>query len=107
MVRTTYRIVYLTVLTTVLAHLLIYPIGCGVGFREERLSMALLTALHVREVVVTSKALWKTGQRQWQLWRKRRQARRTKSKVKLKKDLVDLAAQMFPGRGPRRSPWRE
>ncbi|RLC73148.1 MAG: IS1595 family transposase [Chloroflexi bacterium] len=96
MVRTTYRIVYLIVLTVVLVHLLIYPIGCGVGFREERLSMALLTALHVREVVVTSRALWKTGRRQWQLWRKRRQARRTKSKVKLKKDLVNLAAQMFP-----------
>lgn len=92
MVRTTYRVIYLTVLVTVLVHLSIYP----VGWEENRLSMAMLIGLHVREAVVTSRALWKTGRRQWQLWRKRRQARRAKSKVKVKKDLVDMAAQMFP-----------
>ena len=105
MARTARRIVYLTALTTVLAHLLIRPIGRGVGFREERLAMALLTALHVREVAATSRALWKTGRRKWQLWRKRRQARRTKSKVKRKKDLVGLAARMFPD--PEAWPWAE
>jgi len=105
MVRTTYRIAYLSVLTVLLVHLLIHPLGYEVGSEERRLSMALMTALHVREIVVTSRALWKTGQRQWQLWWKRRQARRTKSKVKRKKDLVDMAAQMFPE--PEAWPWVE
>jgi len=77
------RVIYLIVLVAVLAHLLVYP----AGWEEERLPVSLLIALHVREAVATSRALWKTGRRRLRLWRKRRRARRTKSRVKVKRDV--------------------
>ena len=52
-------VVYLVVLTVVLVHLLVYP----ARWEEECLSVGLLTALHVRELMVTARALWRTGQR--------------------------------------------
>ena len=101
MIRTAYRVIYLIVLVAVLAHLLVYP----AGWEEERLPVSLLIALHVREAVATSRALWKTGRRRLRLWQKRRRARRTKSRVKVKRDLVALAAQMLPD--PEPWPWVE
>jgi len=101
MIRTAYRVIYLIVLVAVLARLLVYP----AGWEEERLPVSLLIALHVREAVATSRALWKTGRRRLRLWQKRRRARRTKSRVKVKRDLVALAAQMLPD--PEPWPWVE
>lgn len=72
MVRTGYRLVYLAALLAVLAHLLLYP----ARWEEERWSVGLLTALHVRELVVTAQALWRTGQRGYRRWKRQRRAQR-------------------------------
>lgn len=72
MARTAYYTIYLVVLTVVLAHLLVYP----ARWEEERWSVSVLTALHVREVVVTTRALWRRGQRWRRYWERRRRAQR-------------------------------
>lgn len=74
MARTMYRVIYLVALIAILAHLLVYP----AGWEEERLPVAVLIALHVREFAATTRALWRTG-RQWhRRWKRRRQDRRAK-----------------------------
>ncbi|HIP97341.1 MAG TPA: IS1595 family transposase [Anaerolineae bacterium] len=72
MARTAYRLIYLVVLTTVLVHLLVYP----ARWEEERLSVGLLAALHVRELAATLRALWRTGQRWQRYWKRRRRVQR-------------------------------
>jgi transposase-like protein len=72
MARTVYYITYLVALTAVLTHLLVYP----ARWEEERWSVGLLTALHVREWVATTRALWRTGQRWRRYWKRRRRAQR-------------------------------
>jgi len=71
MARTAYYTIYLVILAAVLTHLLVYP----ARWEEERLSVGLLTALHVREFVAITRALWRRGQR-WHRYRKRRRRAR-------------------------------
>ena len=72
MLRTGYRLAYLVVLVAVLAHLLVYP----TRWEEERWAVGLLTALHIREAVLTTRALWRQGQRCCRWWKRRRRAQR-------------------------------
>ena len=102
MIRAAYRFFYLVTVLTMVGRLLTTP---GLRIREDRWELAVLTALSVREAVVVSQALWQQGRRRVQLWRKQRRARRASGTVKVKKDLVALAAQMFPDAEP--WPWAE
>ena len=56
-----------------MAHLPVYP----ARWEEKRWSVGLLTALHVREVAATARALWRIGQRWHRYWKRRRRAQQT------------------------------
>jgi hypothetical protein len=99
MARTVYRLVYVVVLTVILSHLLVYP----ARWEEERLSVGVLTALHVRELAATSRALWRTGQRWHRRWKRRCRAQRAKlhSSPRWKAWIAELLPESEP------LPWAE
>jgi hypothetical protein len=99
MVRTACRLIYLIVLMVVLTHLLVYP----AGWEEERLPVVVLTALHVREVTATTRALWHTGQRGHRRWKRRRQDRR--AKLYVSSSWRAWIARLLPN--PEPLPWAE
>ncbi len=99
MAHTIYRVIYLIVLMAVLTPLLIYP----AEWEEERLPVAVLIALHVREFAATTHALWHTGRRWHRRWKRRRQDQR--AKVHLSPSWRAWIAQLLPDAEP--LPWAE
>jgi transposase-like protein len=100
------RVTYLAVLVAVLAATLAHP----VPREEDRLALAVLIGLDVREIAATSGALWRAGRRSLQGWRQRRASekedskKRSRPKVKAE-PASNLAARLLPE--PESKPWLE
>ncbi|MFQ5858108.1 MAG: hypothetical protein ACE5LU_21090, partial [Anaerolineae bacterium] len=99
MIRSLGRILYIIGLVTAIGHVLLMAVPFNVetmkaGTTETRMSQALLTAVAVREVYASGYGLWRDGRRRWRRWRR---GRRAKAKARLsRRELVDMAARMFP-----------
>lgn len=99
MIRSLGRILYIIGLVTAIGHVLLMAVPFNVetmkaGTTETRLSQALVTAVAVREGYASGYALWRDGRRRWRRWRR---GRRAKAKARLsRRELVDMAARMFP-----------
>lgn len=97
MIRSFTVVLYIMVLVVSISTISLVPMGpgfqaIGIGPTEVGLCRAVLTAVAVREVYVTSYGLWQATRRQ--IWRWRR-ARRAKLKPP-NEELVALAERMFP-----------